>query len=380
MERQPGEGQSAKAHTAAAGLPGSAVWKSAWTPIMTSDEEPKPARVERRASYRIAVDGPRRAGRMRIAGRDLAVTIVDESTGGFGVESPEAPACQIGDTLLLEIAGAWVEVRVIRIDASRPEAADHDAALPGTRLGLARVRDVEDWELNTVKLPVFSWAGVRSLLRPLTPLGSSLKGTIAMIAAMIVVGIGLIVVLENFAPVAEAMRDPAHESISAPRTARDPLARLPAVKKTAQGETAEPPQSKTKDEAPPETASDKRSLPALPTLDLQNETVRRAVRAAQPDFLLRPDVIERLALNDEQVAKIEQLLKELRAAIATLGTDGPAESDARLVQFGARAWEVLTDEQRQLFAALYTPGQPAPQRAVAPPISPPAAQDTKPAA
>jgi hypothetical protein len=213
-------------------------------------------------------------------------------------------------------------------------------------------------------------------LRPLVPLGSSLKGTIGIIAAMIVVGVVLVVVLENFGPLAAAMRDPAHQSINAPRAANKPLVELaPPNRPAAQKRPLPPPaEAQTKDESTdqpvaPETPVEK---PEPAPIDLKNETVRRVMRAAQPEFLLRPEVAERLGLGDEQIARLQQLLQELREALSALGTDALAESDEELVKFGARAWEVLTDQQRQLFAALYVPPRPGPGG----PAIPPAAQPT----
>ena len=86
MELRPHEGQSARAQGATAGLAGSAVLKLARAATMSTAENERPEHSERRASYRCPVDGPRRAARLRVAGCDVAATIVDESTGGIGVE------------------------------------------------------------------------------------------------------------------------------------------------------------------------------------------------------------------------------------------------------------------------------------------------------
>ena len=158
---------------------------------------------ERRQSFRCPVGGPRRQGRLRIGRREIAVRIVDESAGGFAVESDEDPGCQVGDTLALEIALNWVEVRVVEVERqeSTPEDPQDIVDPTPTRLNLLRIRDVDEREVY----PLLSWRRFRSALMPQVPLGRSFKSTMAMIVVMVAAGIVFVWLLNELVPLFNAM-------------------------------------------------------------------------------------------------------------------------------------------------------------------------------
>src|SRR5262249_3362968 len=87
---------------------------------------------QRRSSFRCSVDGERGMARLKIGDRAIDVDVLDESAGGFAVAVDTTPDCAVGDFLLLEVAQAWVEVRVVNI------GVDPDGIR--ARLGLMRLR------------------------------------------------------------------------------------------------------------------------------------------------------------------------------------------------------------------------------------------------
>lgn len=310
---------------------------------------------------------------------------MDESVGGFAVQSDEPLNCHVGDTLLVEIALAWVEVRVVNIHRpeSSPENSDDGAAVLPTRLNLARLRDVDESEANPDELPLLSWARFRTALVPLVPLGRSFRGTAAMIVAIFAAGIVIVWALENSVPLANAMREGAQKSDKETRAAKEPFVpdqrdekpaeskstTAPAPVETKTGETSVPDEPKANDEGPAKT-------------NLQMP--EKMIRLAQPDFLLNPDVTRRLSLNPQQREQLRKLFEEYRAAseaaaLANRGAGGTLIADDAILQLGRRGLEILSDEQRrslrQLQAAMESAqksdatSEPATERTGEPPPS-----------
>jgi PilZ domain len=87
---------------------------------------------ERRQSRRYLVNGERRNARLRLPGQSVDVTLVDESAGGFAINTTDILGVKVGQVVLLRTMGGWTQSRVVRI---RPEA-------DGTHMGLERIRDL----------------------------------------------------------------------------------------------------------------------------------------------------------------------------------------------------------------------------------------------
>jgi hypothetical protein len=319
------------------------------SPCNSNEHQPQ----QRRESFRIPGDGPRRHGRIKIGRRKLAARVLDESAGGFRIELDVDPGCEVGDTLLLEVAAAWAEVRVVTIQRCQPAPDDPapddppdddppDAVdLTLIRLSVERIRDVEG------PRSLLSWSTLRSALATLAPLARSFQGTLAAIVYVVVLGAALIWLMEH--PHALDYSSWTGPRSSAPRPPRGdqpffpnkPSTQAPPVGPPMTGRS-EPNQSESTQ--PPPQAKRKVAL------------TEKAIRLAQPDFLLRPDVAVRLSLRPGQREQLRRLYQESHAAADTpsgrFGADGTQADDAR-VRLGRQALGILTDEQRQLFVRRY---------------------------
>jgi hypothetical protein len=320
-------------------------------------EQPTPA--ERRESFRCPTKGPRRHGRLRINKREIDVHILDESTGGFAIETDTEPGCQAGDTLLLEIALAWVEVRVVNLERREAEPDDAQEAVdtPSTRISLERLRDIDEWEANPDERPILSWSRIRSGLVPLVPLARSFKGLSSMILFVVTTSIVLVWLLEHSAPLARALK-------SGPPNlgSRAPAADPPIVadmgggqpSEAAPAETSPPVEVKTTDRPEP---AEKEATPPPPAPEPRFEVPKKAMRLAHPKFLLKPEVAQLLSLRRNQREELRRIFAEHQA---TAGADqgergaGDAQDETDpLVRLGHKSLEVLSDEQRKLLTELH---------------------------
>jgi hypothetical protein len=297
----------------------------------------------------------------------VAVGVLDESSEGLALEADGTLDCKIGDIVLVEIAGAWIEARVVNLCRTETAAEDSDAPpVEQTRIGLMRLKEIEASLADPHDFPLLSWMRIRSMLAPLVPLGKSVKGTAALIVAMLAATGLLIWVLENAAPWAEAMREQARqddklkehlERFSPSGDEKESAASKPTPpEKPEKPEESPAPQEPKPDEPPPPHPAD--SLPA------------EVVRLAHPGFLLKPEIVKLLALTRKQRDALEQLFAEHKTASADpAASNGAQRDDDPIVALCRRALEILTAKQRQLLAQLHTamqslpaaaPGAPAP--------------------
>lgn len=328
--------------------------------------------ADRRKSYRCAVQGARRCARLRIDGRNVDARVLDESAEGLAVQVEGTPDCKIGDTILLEIAAAWLEVRVINLHLTESVPDDSQDAEPvtATRMGLVRLREVEESLIDPNDFPLLSAARIRSLLVPLVPLGKSVKGTAAAIVAIIVVGAVIVWLLEHSAPLAEAMREHAAEQDDKLQGLGERLAPI-IEKKTGDSSSSKPAKRDTEpppaESKPQKTSSPSPALPAPP---------KGVVRLAHPDFLLKPQVTKLLSLRRKQREQLRRLFEQYKTALAESGSRASPSGNDPLAELRRRAWEILTDKQRESLAQLHTamqtmpdadlPGAPATERDDAP--------------
>jgi hypothetical protein len=333
------------------------------------------ARPERRKSYRCAVHGARRRGRLRIGLRNVAVLVLDESAEGLALEVEGAADCKIGDTVLVEIASAWFETRVVNLCLTESAAEDSNDATPvtRTRIGLVRLREIEASLVDPDDFPLFSWMRMRSLLVPLAPLGKSAKGAAALIVGGIAVTGALLWAIESWAPMAEAMRQKAEEEgeLQGDLERFTPTVQpgKPAAANREQPAKKEkrttPTKALARSTARPDQASSP-SSPAAAAFPLE------LARLARPDFLLKPEVIKLLALSVEQREQLRQLFEERKTSSTELAASGAARGgDDPIVELGRRALAILTVRQRQLLAQLQSAMKVMPGAAASGAASPP---------
>jgi hypothetical protein len=332
------------------------------SPSNSNEHQPQ----HRRESFRCPADGPRRHGRIIIGRRNFPARILDESAGGFGIELDVDPGCEVGDTLLLEVATAWTEVRVLTIQRCQPAPDDpqdddpqdddpQDDDPPNAvdptliRLSVERLRDVEG------PRSLLSWSTLRSALAtlvPLAPLARSFQGMLAAIVYVVVLGTALIWVVEH--PHALDYASWAGPRGAAPRPPRGDQPFFPNTPSTQAPPTTPPVGPPIAGRSEPNQTV---STQPPPQAKRKVAVTEKAIRLAQPDFLLQPDVAGRLSLHAGQREQLRKLYQESRAAAdaasGRLGADGTQADDDARVRLGRKVLGILTDEQRQLFVQLY---------------------------
>jgi hypothetical protein len=333
--------------------------------------EPAP-REERRGSYRCPVQGDRRQGRLRIRLREFPVEILDESAQGFAVAADAALDCQVGDVVLAEIASAWFEARVANRNLAECEAADGESpTVARTGLGLVRLRELDAAQVDPSEAPLLSWLRFKSMLQPLVPLGRSARGTVVMIVGIVVLGAILVSVLERSAPLADALQSEAARQSDGQVLAPD------------MGASVEEPQSTRKRKREPERTEREAELAetaevakaaaaakAESTAKVAQAVPERIARMAHPDFVLRPEVTEKLTLSPQQRERLEQLSREYEMMLKAQARSGKAaveNAEEALLRFGRRGWEILTDEQQRILTRMQLESGDAPDAAATAP-------------
>jgi hypothetical protein len=311
---------------------------------------------ERRAAYRFPVVGARGAGRLRIGPREIAVEILDESAGGFSAVSDETLAREVGQTLLLGVDSNWMEVRVMNL---QPQGSR-------TRLGLARLRDIDATEIEAAPAQRFSMTSIRKLMAAIAPVSGPVGRGVALVAAAFFAGVIVYFVLERSAPVVEVVHndEPVKQSrkivqVNRPllpptattTTTRDkrPVARIPLAPLPIAPVGAKPPR-----------------------LALAQEPSNDVIRRSQPEFLLKPDVAKLLALTREQLDELQRIFDESRSAASEAIVGVQLSLQERELQLGRLVLAVLTEKQRSDLMRLLSVSdslndtQPAIQPQVAP--------------
>jgi hypothetical protein len=312
------------------------------------------------------VSGPRQFGRIRIGRRELTVRALDESAGGFLIEVDDSEGVHAGDTLLLELAGAWMEVRVVHL-AVKP--VEGDTAKPA-RINLARLRDVPEPEDDEEP---WSWDRLRTMLVPLVPASRPVWATATTVVAIALVGLGVVLVLENLYPITDAMHAEARRKSIENEILRDALEPLadnappvpPAREAPSLGPspTERPRGAKPSRSGPPAAEAEPQAADLAQSIAPEHKPAdvpKPVLKLAQPDFLLRPEVAKLLALSDEQRAHLEALASEVRTG-AESGAEQDGQPDAAVDaatdptahDVGRRGLAILTEDQQRSLAQLH---------------------------
>lgn len=323
------------------------------TASATQDQAPD----ERRRSYRCPLIGPRRLARLRIGDVEFDAEVLDESPDGFAVVVAGTPDCRVGQNLLLHIAAAWVEVRVMHLRAL-PSIPSEDSESPptggGMQLGLMRLRDVESWETSAGPAAGFTLASLKSLAVALMPLRRSIGSTVCLVVGTALAGGALLWVLDHsFSDEPVIVRD-------VPLLPTDPP-RLPALK-PATPQAATPKRAATRprpvrpDESRPPAPTRELTEPSVPAQE-QDAAPEKETRSlgsgpqVKPDYLLQPEIARLLALSEEQLRKLREILEEY---VASVNGGEPLDSAAPVIPNGdgpdnpfvRRSLAVLTELQR----------------------------------
>jgi len=296
---------------------------------------------ERRASFRCPANGPRRAGRLRIGKRELAVEVLDESAGGYSIVCEQELDCEVGQSLLVRIESNWSKVRIMNLQ----QEDGH------TRLGLLRLKDLEASEVDSHARVKLSIDGLAQLARALSPMGRVVAGVVVLLVGGALVGAGVMVALERSARMADVVKhhDPGNiEEMMFPQA--------PPLPQTKTGDE-EPGPLKRKEKTPkgpaPMGPAGEQTIPraevqaAGPSSSAQAGSEITAsddvVRHSHPGLMLKPEIVKLLALNHGQINQLRRLFEETRSSTAAA-----LASDAELaLEVGKRTLSVLTPAQRE---------------------------------
>jgi hypothetical protein len=329
--------------------------------------------MERRESYRCQVTGPRSLARLKIDGRMEDVEIVDESASGFCVLVPGADEIAVGRRLLLQMDANWSEIEVMRVlDAAAPDDPTESETRPYTQLGVRRVRDLEDWEIEPKAEHWWSEIELKSMAVPLMPLARPVAGVVALIIGAPLVAVLLVWALEHAAPTEPVGGDQAPLEVGLPKieTVTPRVKYVAPVPKSLRN--ALPLLgSKTAHKRPPAPLAHK-PLPDLITPLLPKDATksgavpnvkipRGIARGPKIESLLRPEIARSLDLSREQVDKLRRISEEgLTAAGEAIEAGTDAASDAALAaQRTRRSMAVLTAKQRDAWQRMMSQAEAA---------------------
>ncbi len=288
--------------------------------------------IERRRAYRCAVTGPRRECTLRIADREIAAEMLDESANGFAVLPSEAVECQVGGIVRLKTTSGWTEAEIVHIQFPLPESGvpsseGQQAAAP-PRLGLMRIRDLEASEVDPHMTAQISWTNLREVLRHFSELLPPLGYVVGLSIGTLLVFYVVFVLLESSAPML-ADTDGADPRPQAP--ALDPAPPPPVVHPTPKKYAPAPRQ-----ERPPANIRPERTLAKARSL------------LGDPEALLRPELAKALALTSDQAARLRQIIDDHQAFAKNLEVSSDdVESSSKLAdRLRERCVNILTQEQR----------------------------------
>jgi hypothetical protein len=101
---------------------------------------------DQRKSFRCAVAGSQQTAELRVRRRRWQVQLFNESSGGFGALSAEAPTLVVGDVARLSCAQGEFEVRVAYVRRHVSDGGDSPGEQPLYRIGLERLHDVTEMQ------------------------------------------------------------------------------------------------------------------------------------------------------------------------------------------------------------------------------------------
>jgi hypothetical protein len=351
---------------------------------MARSRRKREALPERRTAFRFPVHGPRSEGTLRCGKSEFAVTVLDESAGGYAVTFVGPTQCRIGDQLELNVSDQWIPVRVafVEMEDIGVEQITGGVLEGHSRLGLERLPE-HLVELRRRK-------GVRSRFRrPLVMLrkNSLLLAAVVFLSGLALVGFAVMRKLDRayalnplknddsearVAPMKKSLNIAPKGSWAASKAAKSaassvqstagivespPLAEHVAararVESSPSAAAEEPPRARqaviTRSAAPAA-----KSLGKIAAKEIENVADELSgaissfdestIRLADPEFLLRQDVAQRLQLTQAQQAWIKRLVVERRTA------EGGKDSDG--LGLNRRALNRLTSQQRKLLLAL----------------------------
>ncbi len=338
---------------------------------------------ERRTAFRFPVHGPRSEGTLRVGKGAFAVTVIDESAGGYAITLVGPTQCRIGDQLELHVGDQWIPVRVafVEMEDIGVEQMTGGTLEGHSRLGLERLPE------HLVNF--HRYQGIRSRFRrPLVMLrkNSLLLAAVGFLAALALVGISVMRKLDgayalnplknddsearvapvkkslNLAPKAQWAASQAAqaaastvqsstETVEAPPLAEHVASR--PLERTTSSASEEPPRARqaviTRSAAPAAKTLGRMAVEEIEDVADELSGVlstfdESTVRLAKPEFLLRHDVAQRLQLTHAQQAWLKRLVVEHRTA-----DQGDVPDELTL---NRRALNRLTSEQRKLLLAL----------------------------
>lgn len=338
---------------------------------------------ERRTAFRFPVHGPRSEGVLRTGKSAFAVTVIDESAGGYAVTFVGPTQSRIGDQLELGMGDQWIPVRVVFVEMEDIGVEQlTGGALEGySRLGLERLPE----QLADLRRHY----GIRSRFRrPLVMLrnNSLLLAAVGFLAALALVGISVMRKLDgayalnplknddsearvapvkkslNLAPKAQWAASQAAKAAASSVESSTEIVLAPPLSEHVASRPLERTNSSTSEEPPRarQAVITRSAAPAAKTLgrmaaeeieDVADELSgalhsfdESTIRLANPEFLLRHDIAQRLQLTHAQQAWLKRLVVEHRTA----DQDGAPDE----LTLNRRALNRLTSEQRKLLLAL----------------------------
>jgi hypothetical protein len=338
---------------------------------------------ERRTAFRFPVHGPRSEGVLRAGKSAFAVTVIDESAGGYAVTFIGPTQCRIGDQLELSVSDQWIPVRVafVEMEDIGVEQMTGGALEGHSRLGLER--------LPEHLVDFHRYKGIRSRFRrPLVMLrkNSLLLAAVGFLAALALVGISVMRKLDgayalnplknddsearvapvkkslNLAPKAQWAASQAAKAAASSVESSNELVVAPPLSEHVSSRPLQQSSSSAPEEPPRarQAVITRSAAPAAKTLgrmaaeeieDVADELSgalnsfdESTVRLADPQFLLRQDVAQRLQLTHAQQAWLKRLVVEHRTADQSGAPDE--------LTLNRRAINRLTTEQRKLLLGL----------------------------
>jgi hypothetical protein len=341
--------------------------------------------VDRRKSYRCPASGPHSKATLKLQGQRFEAEILDESADGLSLLIAGEVACEVGQTALMKVGSSWAEIRVMNIRYEpRRGSESGERAEPRTRLGVLRVKDVEEPLDEIGQDDSVSWTEVKSLFEPFMPLFKPAVGVLGLLAAVLVFALTLDRLLDNPSAVNDKTtaalhsRGPGLGRLDAPQASESVDAPPPLEGSTR--ERSRPPKPKVahapraaQPAAPPTPSGPLESPRAAEPLATTPPQPARPASAERPSALLQPKALERLSLSPDQRQRWHAILDEAgeaadQAIVARLKATSSSPPVTRAEYAAERALELLSDEQRQVmdnllgepeFARGADPGDPA---------------------
>jgi hypothetical protein len=253
-------------------------------------------REERRRSWRFPVLEEQRAAELRVGDEALTVRLKDQSATGFLIECDRHPGVYAGENVWLQTSSGWTEVKVIKIR--------HE--IDGTHIGLERLGDVN------VEAPSSTGVIRGDALAHEAPHNSPWP-TIIMIASLLgVMGF---------------LAWTAYQRYLAEHSGPGRSAAAISIEHQAQH---------------------------------QHQKLQKSVQEFGVALLMMPQVVERLALSQDQQVELRRIFSQVAASEQQLQPSGLAADElakqlaALHQQATEQALDLLTPAQSQAWQAMYT--------------------------